>query len=650
MNYQEIFKKNPDLFQVVNTEFAVELPEMKTNKAIKLKYTKFYQLEYVGEVAERWDEREMVKGKSDFIGMTLGLAKSFSNDFLYNQKEIFINKAATWLEKNFDFTSALSVLYFANEQNLDMNDSLETIYQGILDCDKTIEDANELVMAISLAVKNKSYIHFQRKETDDQVWRELICSLIDQLQLNLKDPHEDYLLLAMIAPVYDALDKPKAKEFKTKGMVRYLQSISALFYKEVNTERAFSISEVLKISREDVFAYNYLLVFECSYYGEQDITEPGYERICKRYLEYQFFSKNPVSDDFLQRVEEDQAKERRNRNFDFGSIVVNLRKFANLDNLKKFIDISKDTLMERVYRSHIILIEKDLVDEETKMNITTRLLAGDGYRVQPLNREEFEYLQEKLKEYQANHDLKFRPNQNYVDLCIRYGHVDVNDVERLKEMEITEYAVNYVFAQKDWEQLIGLLEKVDISFHKVLWRYDYRLKDELKGDLLKRFYNLYINFLFYKEPSKYSKTIYELLQDESFVKLFELSEQDVEDIEKTIYDNELLSKNDAEELYRKYTPVEVLEKERIEKVVNEIRGYHSIWSLKYHFAEHLNDMKEHEDVRKAFVDRLRNVQVINGYFDDFVVIFYKLKYHGLLTDEENQLIENKTIQAVRYVS
>jgi hypothetical protein len=105
MNYQNIIKKNPSLFPFINAEFALEIPEIKTNKAIKLKFAKFYQLEYVGEIAERWDERNMVKGKADFIGMTLGLAKSFSSDFLYDQKEIFINKATSWLEQNFDLIS-----------------------------------------------------------------------------------------------------------------------------------------------------------------------------------------------------------------------------------------------------------------------------------------------------------------------------------------------------------------------------------------------------------------------------------------------------------------------------------------------------------------------------------------------------------------
>lgn len=650
MNYQEIFKKNPALFPSINTSFSLELPEMKTDKAIKLKYTKFYQLEYVGEIAERWDERKLVKGKADFIGLALGLAKSYSNDFLYNQKEIFINKAAAWLGNNFDLTSALSVLHFANEQNLDMNDSLESVYNGILESETKVKDANELVLAIHLAIKNKSYVHFQREESDDQKWRELICSLIDQLELNLVSPHEEYPLLALIGTFYDALDKPKAKEFKTKGMVRYLQSVSAMLYKEVSEDRRFTISDVLKISREDVVVYNYLLVFESGKFSHQDITEPGYERICERYVRHQFFSEKPVTDAFLSRLQEDKERSPNNQRFDFNFLITNLHRFANVDNLKKFLDISRGVLMDRIYSSHIILIQKDLVDEDKKINITTRLLLGDNYPVQRLNRENFEYLQERLEEYQANNDLKFRPNQNYVDLCIQYGHIDVNDVEKLKTMEVTSYAVEYVYRQKDWKQLIDLLEKINVIHHEVLWRYDYRLKDEIEGDLLKRYYHLYLNFLFYKEPSKYTKKIYELLNDESFVELFELSEEEIEKTEKTIYNHDLLPKQDAEELYRKYTPTEVLEEERLDKVMNDIRGYGSVWSLKRHFNDHLQDMKENEIVRKAFVDQLRLLHVESNFFDDFVVVFYKLKSHELITEEENQAIENKTIQAVRYVS
>lgn len=649
MNLQKILKKNPTLFPFVNTSFALELPEMKTDKTIKLKYTKFYQLEYIGEVAERWDERDMVKNRADFIGLVLGLAKSFSNDFLYNQKEIFINKAAARLEKSFDLTSALSVLYFANEQGLDMSDSMESIYQGILKSEKEIEDTNELVFAIHLAVANKAYVHFQHKEADDQIWREMICLLLDQLELNLSSPHEDYPLLALLSVVYGALDKPKSKEFKTKGMVRYLQSISGLLKKEINEERSYSISEVLKIKREDVFIYNYLLVFECGHFREQDITEPGYERICKRYIEYQFLNEKTVSDAFLERLEEDKNRNKVDQYFDLSSLIPKLHRFVNMDNLHKFLDLANDKLMERVYPAHILLIQKDLVDEDRKKNIVTRLLMGDGYPVQRLSKEQFDYLQEKLKEYQANTGLEFKPNQNYVNLCIQYGHLSLDDIEKLKELEVIEYAVKYIFRQKDWNKLIEFLEKVNTSFHEVLWRYDYRFKEELKGDLLKRYYNLYINYMFYREPSKYAKRVYELLQDDSFVELFELTKEDVEDIEKTIYNNQLLSKYDAEELYRKYTPEEVLEQERLEKVKNEICGY-SLYSLNHHFKEHLKDMKNSEIVRKAFVERLQLLRIERSFIDDFLLTFYKLKYHELLTEEESKTIENKAIEFMRYVA
>lgn len=392
-----------------------------------------------------------------------------------------------------------------------------------------------------------------------------------------------------------------------------------------------------------------MLVFECGHFREQDITEPGYERICKRYIEYQFLNEKTVSDAFLERLEEDKNRNKVDQYFDLSSLIPKLQRFVNMDNLHKFLDLANDKLMERVYPSHILLIQKDLVDEDRKKNIVTRLLMGDGYPVQRLSKEQFDYLQEKLKEYQANTGLEFKPNQNYVNLCIQYGHLSLDDIEKLKELEVIEYAVKYIFCQKDWNKLIEFLEKVNTSFHEVLWRYDYRFKEELKGDLLKRYYNLYINYMFYREPSKYAKRVYELLQDDSFVELFELTKEDVEDIEKTIYNNQLLSKYDAEELYRKYTPEEVLEQERLEKVKNEICGY-SLYSLIYHFKEHLKDMKNSEIVRKAFVERLQLLRIERSYIDDFLLTFYKLKYHELLTEEESKTIENKAIEFMRYVA
>jgi hypothetical protein len=653
VNYTKILKKNPSLFPFINSSLALDLMNMKTEKAIKLKFSKLYQLEYVGEVAERWDEREVVKNREDFIGLSLGLAKAFSNDFLYNQKEIFINKAAAWLKKNFDLTSALAVLYFANEQGLDMRkiDSLKSICQRILDCEKKIQNQNELVFAIHLAVTNKSYVHVQKDGADDQQWRKMICSLLDQLDLHLESPHEDYFLLALLSSVYNALEKPKAKEFKTKGMVRYLQSIAALSNKEIDEERSLSISEVLRIKKEDVFAYNYLLVFECGYPQDQDITEPGYVRICERYVESQFLSKNRLPKAFLERLEEDQTQNRDSRNFTLSFLVKKMDQFTNMDNLRMFLKYANDILFERLYPSHIFLIQHDLVDEDKKFDLVARLLRGENFAHENLNREQFDYLQKQLRAYQTSSSVfEFKPNQHYVDLCIKYGHLLLDDIEKLESLGVISYVVEHILRNQSLQELMGFLEKIDIQYRDVLLKHKSRFIKELEGEELKRFYQLYLKQLFYKEPSKYAKTIYELLKDDSFETLFELSEKDVEEIEKTIYDHQLLSKYDAEELYRKYTPAEVLEQERIEKAKEKINQYSDVWSMKYHFKQHLEDMKSTEMIRKAFVEHFKAFSISGSNLDDFLILFYQLKYHQLLTDEEIQELEEKAIRAVGYAA
>ena len=149
MNYTKILKKNPYLFPFINVSLAEDLTELPSSKVMKLKFSKLYQLEYVGEVAERWMEREgLVKNTADFLGLTIGLSNAFTNDFLYNQKDNFIQKASEYLAKEFDITAALLVLYFAYEQSIDIDksDTLKSIFNAILTYEKKMEEPIETLI------------------------------------------------------------------------------------------------------------------------------------------------------------------------------------------------------------------------------------------------------------------------------------------------------------------------------------------------------------------------------------------------------------------------------------------------------------------------------------------------------------------------
>lgn len=647
---QSWFTQSPTLFPFINMELLKDIGKISTqHKPTVLKFAKQYELQYIGEIAERWNQRDLVKEPKDLTTLALGFSFCYAGNFLYDQKEMFVKNAYRYLKESWDPTIAVTVLYFASVHRIMQDDiqEIEELTKMLFEHSWNKEEGEERAYVISLM----TYIYYVEKKKsyfNADAWRVFVCNLIDGLNIKFSNPHEDYPIMLLLSEIYTDLEKPKAKEFKTKGIVRYLQSLHALRTKEIDPYKANGMDAVLGVKRDDIHAYNYILAMEHYDNVEQNITEPGSERITQNYLRTQFLSEQPLSEGFIQRLE-------RNA-FSYKFLLGSLNEFKNVENLKTFVIYANKILSDNVNPSFISLIKLEVVDELMIKNIVHSLLK-EPYRTsyysetlgyKKLSEEDFLFL-EGLKDKLG---LELVPTQAYVNTAIEYGVLAIEDVETLKSKKVVNEAIQYLYSKKTLPEVLDFLGKIPVTEHKILISSYNSFNEKLEGETKKKFFEMYLEALFTLEPKKYPKQLCEFFRMDSFVEMFELTESDIEHVEKTLFKNDLLTKHDAEDLYRKYTPKEVLEKERIEKIAKELlTGSSSTYTFRSDIRRHLADIKQHPSLQQAVYQRMVNIKPKDEYdLKEYLVLFYKLKAKGILNDTESSSIEEKGLQYAKAAS
>jgi hypothetical protein len=644
---QSWFTQSPNVFPFINMSLLEDIEKISNNhKATILKFSIQYQLQYIGEIAERWNQRDLVKEPKDLTTLALGFSFCYSGQFLYDQKETFVKNAVRYLKEKWDPTTAVTVLFFASCQRI-MEDvaELEKLTNMLFERSWNKEDERERAYVIALMSKIYAYEQ-NNNHFNAEKWKAFICNQIDALNVKFADPHEDYPVMLLLSEVYTDLDKPSAKEFKTRGMVRYLQSFHTLRAKEVDSYKANGISAVIGVNPRDIYVYNYILAIEHHDGVVQSITAPGSERITQNYLRTQFLSEQPLPQGFIQRLKKNK--------YSYKFLLDDLNNFKNVENLREFVSYAKDILLEDVKASHIALLKFGVVDEDTSKQIVRRLLeeplknnylSSKSYNLIP--KDDFVYL-EGLKE---RFGLEFTPTQDYVTVCLDYGLLSIDDIDTLREKGVIKEAINYLYSKKTLPETLDFLEKVPVAYHEILLQKCGYFRQKLEGDTKKRFYELYLEALFYLEPNIYPKCLVELFRDKEFVELFSFTNEEIEKIEKTLIEQGFLTKSDAEELYRKYTPKEVLEKERIEKLRNELLSTSSMYSFRSTVRRNLIDIQKHSSLQKAVYERMVTLTPKDEYdLKEFLVLFFKLKAKGLLSEEEASRIEEKGLSLAKVAS
>ncbi|KAF6628160.1 hypothetical protein H6F38_20350 [Paenibacillus sp. EKM208P] len=381
---------NQELFPCINVSLMEDILGLASeSKMAALRFSKEYNLQYIGELAERWNERNIVNSNQDIIALILGISLCSSGTFLYDQKKLFISSICDHLRMSWNGLAASAILSFGY-RDLKPYPELELIRERLIQFADTYEYESERILQISLL--SRVY-----KLQPHEELRKYILSLIDGLCLDIKKPFLEYPLLLLLSDVYHQLEKPTSKEFKTKGRGRLLQTIAALRTKEVLQNQQYS--ETLKVKDQDISILNFYMAFQNTP-DVHSITGPGFDRIKENFFFAQFTSESDLPMHLIELIDQMSygSKSEQEHPLDFllrKFKSIGISGFPNRNNLKLLISKCDTILLKHCSKSYIELLKDELIIEERRNRIIKVLLESRA-----LNEEEFNYLQHLSEKFE----------------------------------------------------------------------------------------------------------------------------------------------------------------------------------------------------------------------------------------------------------
>lgn len=631
---------NQNLFPFINVELMNEIKSFaEGSKIATLKFSKAYNLEYIGELAERWHERNIVKDSRDLLALVMAVADCSSGTFLYDQKQLFIKSICDYLNINWNPIAAAVILNYGRNE-LNNIPELLMIQDMLGQIEFNFACESERILLISLLSDFYAY-----QNTAIEI-RSYVLNLIDGMQLKINDVHEEYPLLLLLSEVYGDLQKPTAKELKTKGMSRLLQVITALRTKEVSQEQDYHL--VLGVSRQDTTVLNFYLAY-LETPRNHSITGPGFERIKENFIASHFTSEKDVPEQVIkilsEMIKKHEHTEKGKGNPHPLSFLLRLfsirgkKQFPNQNNLKLLVEMAEKILMYHMSEAYISLIKDEIVDSNQRDAIIGSLLTKGK-----VSKESFVYLEQQRLAL----ELEISVNPTYSISCLEHGYISLDQVDEMEKRGMLAYIIEYLkWKDSTCNDLLNLLERVPDCYHQFLLDDTSfnRLKSKMPDELKKRLYPIYLNALYTYRASKYPEKVFDMLKNPEFISLFELSPAEIEGLERNLYRSNLLSESQAKSIREKYMAPEELEEIRTHELAKELKESSKYGVIRF-VERHWDKFIGKEFLRETFVEKL--VELLNTInksdVGDMLLLFYQLRARNILTSAQVEAIEVAAIE------
>lgn len=679
----QLMKHRPTAFKnFVNYDLLKEFMQLNKDEEMKRKYSETFNVSYIGEIGERWHEREgLIKDAKDLLALTVALGSNPA-DVLYTQRELFGVQAIRYLlDVEYDFVTAATVLSYTVQPHLSTENSelaVMELFEKVLNDTESIERLSTPQFAFVLynLMQGLSDLHGGRRYVQDDIeyptvlenMKQLSFTLVDQLiaqGIKLEQfatPFDDVPILEMLAKVYSVLDKPKAKDFKTKGVVRYLQCFEGLMFKEVDLLKAIGYVDLLKVELRSVFIYNYeLAILSGGAVGnDSTVTGPGCNRIKQNFVDYGFLAKIELEAEYKDRLDTFRQVDEY-----LGDLFQKAKHFKNPSNLAFLIqDLGSEKVVHTISKAHMDLLETGLLTDLQKYIICKSLLEGSGsyfLRNVDLNEREFKYLFEKIKTLQQENAEAYpypSSTKTFIINCLKFEVFTPSDIETIEEHKAESVVASYLFELEDIQGLLVFVDRIDVKHHQILLQYFEAIQEilitkEYSKEMIQRFYDRYLNVLFELRPEKYATTVYEMQKDdELFKSTFELSVTELEVVEKKIFETNFLKEKEQAYLYKKYTSPEIVEAKKIEKLKETIKTCSSYYRLEDFYEDHYLSLVKNEELSRDYTNQfIQSFKSEVGKEDSydagqFLTLYYRLKATAVLTVEDLELIE--TMLMARY--
>lgn len=258
-------------------------------------FSQKYNLKYLGEVLERYEERGIVKTKEDLRTLLVFTVQSIhfeSPDINTNQLDVFISKVEkisldekdifnigvllqsdSWVKKIVDDKKLCNTIL----DELENNDSLsfEEKVWGMYSCWNYVKSNKEF----------KGGNLLERVGGPEETCEKLL-QVLSGIELEPLKYIEDYYLYLMLAEIASEESFfAKSKNFKKKSVCNQYKKLLSLVKKEYTRDTVKSLVPILGIDEDDLLCYNYLLSEYSRYiHIDSKVTSKGSLRLCQAML------------------------------------------------------------------------------------------------------------------------------------------------------------------------------------------------------------------------------------------------------------------------------------------------------------------------------------------------------------------------------
>ncbi|WP_336770081.1 hypothetical protein [Bacillus bombysepticus] len=624
-------KSNKNLFTFLNYELIDQIEKLASrNYEVRMQFIKQYNLEYVGEIAERWESRGFIEETNGPLSLIMGLASTNKNDFLYDQAELFVTGMGNYILNHWDVKLAISLLYFAVKHsiNLTKNDTLSILKTRVLASNLSELDYGERLYIIYLG----STIYCCTEDGDIKL---LVLDQISLIDLLLSNPFTDYPVLNLMYTTYKKLGQPKAKEFKKKGITSWFSTLKTIHTREISLEHLNKHAKVLSVTDRDVLTFNYIL----GVFVADELNKPSsraQERIFKNFISEFFLSQDPLPNNIFNFVVPDKQ---------LTGLLSDLSDIPNTETMEKILKSMSDSVVERyANRSYIPLLSDERIQWLSSNTVTSVIKDHLFYRVDLLNKEQFLNLESRRLEY----GLEIKATASYVRTCIEYGLLGYTDIEYLDSMDMLKEAINYFENNHTFEEYISYLEKVPKKYHSRLRNNISNYHNEVYGnyELAKRLYSMYLQSVIECEPENYATCLYELLQNKNFISLFPYSAEEIRELEDLFCKENFISKTKQEEIRIKHATSEELIAMEVSKVEQKISG--GYWgSIEEVILKYIKLIKQHEILKEAAEKKLLSESISTSYdLKRYLYVVYILKQQRVFSNTQLKTIEQRAYHAI----
>lgn len=593
------------------------------------RFADLHNLKYMGELLERFEERNIVKDEKDLFTLiyAVGSLNHYTNiDCVMDQYPNYISKMYSTLLTNFDLLT--SVVFLKNlkgtDKNIEMVESANKKFfstQYIQLMNKVLEEMikenglSSTLLAIDCLNTQINDMAYPVARIEDEEfkaeWKSYVekiksaieTSLLANLKLIDMEIEDETVLFYALSDLYSSLGSPKASEMKTKFFSAFLSSFQNLQFKEITEGDIEKITKFLPIEPKQIHFLNYMIGnFKDDKHYNRKITGPGYERIAYTMAYFYLGDKKDVPEAVKKEICSSPALKNQ-----YKLLLTSVDLSKNLNNFTLLIEKVNKIKDEYIHftRSNQYIVDNEeffkLMNSNYQYDLVIALLKGcsdedfkrlvgvaEKYDLEYIDKYEILTRMIQLNMFNIYDFNLINTQKHFIKNVFQYVN-EKNNVDKYSEYVLNFYQnIGLYNVNSEFFSIVGKLIKPELIF-----------ENSENGDkILLELLIMQQELTFYFSPETYDELIYAHICNDRYCSILGITEDEKNGILKKFVKYKLLSDGVREDIRQSFLTEEDKAREVLLQRKSKISKSKSFWDIRYYIKD--EDYENEELARCTF--------------------------------------------------